>query len=98
MKSPKVRCAAVLCVLAAAAVVACLAGGSVYGQKGAGVGSKTPKGVKASAGETLPGFDLASIDRGANACADFNQFANGGWMAHNEIPAGLKVHSLGVIQ
>src|SRR5205085_7903771 len=85
MKSPKVRCAAVLCVLAAAAVVACLAGGSVYGQKGAG-GSKTPKGVRASAAESLPGFDLASIDHAANACTDFNQFANGGWMAHNEIP------------
>jgi putative endopeptidase len=85
MKSPKVRCAAVLCVLAAAALVACLVGGPVYGQKGAGA-SKTPRGVRASASESLPGFDLASLDRAANACADFNQFANGGWMAHNEIP------------
>jgi putative endopeptidase len=86
MKSPKVRCAAVLCVIAAAALVACLAGGSVYGQKSSG-GSKSPKGVKASAADSLPGFDLANLDREANACADFNQFANGGWAARNEIPA-----------
>jgi len=33
------------------------------------------------------GFDLANLDRTANACTDFNQFANGGWMAHNPIPA-----------
>jgi putative endopeptidase len=37
--------------------------------------------------ETLPGFDLASIDRNASACQDFNQFANGGWIAKNAIPA-----------
>src|SRR4051794_9978502 len=86
MKSPKVRCAAVLCILAAAALVACLAGGPVHGQKSSG-GSKTPKGVKASASDSLPGFDLANLDRAANACTDFNQFANGGWMSHNEIPA-----------
>src|SRR4051812_26384544 len=85
MKSPKVRYAALLCVSAVAALVACLAGGSVYGQKGSG-GSKTPKGVRASAADSLPGFDLASLDRAANACTDFNQFANGGWMSHNEIP------------
>jgi putative endopeptidase len=33
------------------------------------------------------GFDLANLDRTANACTDFNQFANGGWMARNPIPA-----------
>lgn len=33
------------------------------------------------------GFDLANLDRAASACTDFNQFANGGWMAHNPIPA-----------
>src|SRR3954462_11207414 len=86
MKSPKVRCAAALCVIAVAALVACLVGGSVYGQKSSG-GSKSPKGVKASAAGSLPGFDLANLDRAANACADFNQFANGGWTVRNEIPA-----------
>ncbi|MDT5121999.1 MAG: putative endopeptidase [Acidobacteriota bacterium] len=32
------------------------------------------------------GFDTANLDRSANACQDFNQFANGGWIAKNEIP------------
>jgi predicted metalloendopeptidase len=83
MKSPKVRCAVVLCVLAAGLVVACVAGGRVYGQKSSG-GSKALKDAGASG--SLPGFDLANLDRSAGACADFNQFANGGWKARNEIP------------
>src|SRR5215212_6396644 len=85
MKSPKVRCAAALCVLALTAVVACFAGGRVYGQRSSG-GSKALKGAGDSAPGSLPGFDLASLDRSASACADFNQFANGGWNARNAIP------------
>ncbi|HKG14535.1 MAG TPA: M13 family metallopeptidase, partial [Pyrinomonadaceae bacterium] len=83
MKSPKVRCAALLCVAAVLAVAACVAGGRVYGQKASG-GSKALKGAGAS--RSLPGFDLANLDRSASACADFNQFANGGWTARNAIP------------
>ena len=33
------------------------------------------------------GFDLASLDRTCSPCKDFNQFANGNWMAKNPIPA-----------
>jgi putative endopeptidase len=33
------------------------------------------------------GFDVSNLDRSANACQDFNQFANGGWTAKNQIPA-----------
>src|ERR1700720_2396763 len=33
------------------------------------------------------GFDLANLDRSVAPCADFNQFANGGWMKNNPIPA-----------
>jgi putative endopeptidase len=33
------------------------------------------------------GFDFNNLDRTANACQDFNRFANGGWMAKNTIPA-----------
>ena len=32
------------------------------------------------------GYDLANLDRTCAACKDFNQFANGGWMAKNPIP------------
>jgi putative endopeptidase len=41
-----------------------------------------------TAGPTVEhGFDFADLDRTANACVDFNQFANGGWKAKNPIPA-----------
>jgi putative endopeptidase len=42
------------------------------------------------AGETTEhGFDFSDLDRTANACVDFNQFANGGWKAKNPIPAAF---------
>lgn len=41
----------------------------------------------ASQADSLPGFDMASLDRSVAACQDFNRFANGGWMAKNQIPA-----------
>jgi putative endopeptidase len=34
----------------------------------------------------LRGFDVSNLDRNARACQDFNQFANGGWIAKNAIP------------
>ncbi|MDT7541550.1 MAG: putative endopeptidase [Acidobacteriota bacterium] len=34
----------------------------------------------------IHGFDPANLDRSANACTDFNAFANGGWMANNPVP------------
>src|SRR4051812_35320396 len=37
------------------------------------------------------GFDVSNLDRSANACQDFNQFANGGWMSHNAIPGAYSV-------
>ncbi|HEX8499565.1 MAG TPA: M13 family metallopeptidase [Pyrinomonadaceae bacterium] len=80
MKSLRFRCAAVLCAVAAAAVLAASAGTAVRSQNGAGKPAKA---------ESLPGFDLASIDRNAAACQDFNQFANGGWKAANPIPAAF---------
>jgi len=33
------------------------------------------------------GFDLANLDRSISPCDDFYQFANGGWMKNNPIPA-----------
>jgi len=34
-----------------------------------------------------PGLDLAAMDRSANACVDFYQYACGGWMTLNPIPS-----------
>lgn len=33
------------------------------------------------------GFDTKNLDNKCKPCEDFNQFANGGWMANNPIPA-----------
>ena len=33
------------------------------------------------------GLDASALDRTADACGDFYQFACGGWLAHTEIPA-----------
>jgi putative endopeptidase len=33
------------------------------------------------------GFNVANLDRTCAPCADFDKFANGGWMAKNPIPA-----------
>src|ERR1051325_5534547 len=46
---------------------------------------------KSKTGEKKPpavvhGFDVANLDRSANACVDFNAFANGGWMAAHPVP------------
>jgi len=32
------------------------------------------------------GFDVANLDRTANACSDFYRFADGGWMKSHPIP------------
>ena len=42
--------------------------------------------VRAAAGLSS-GIDLANLDRTCKPCADFYQFADGGWIKHNPIPA-----------
>jgi endothelin-converting enzyme/putative endopeptidase len=37
--------------------------------------------------KTSPGFDLTAIDKAANPCVDFYQYACGTWLKNNPIPA-----------
>ena len=37
------------------------------------------------------GLDLSAIDKNASPCVDFYQYANGGWLAANPIPASFSV-------
>jgi putative endopeptidase len=90
MKSLRFRCVAALCALAAAAVLVCTSGRSVLSQKNTAK-SKPEAGARAAATDSLPGFDIANLDRSASACQDFNQFANGGWVAKNPIPPAYSV-------
>jgi len=41
----------------------------------------------------LHGIDLSDIDRNANPCQDFYEFANGAWRAKNPIPASMVMWS-----
>jgi putative endopeptidase len=43
--------------------------------------------TSASQKAEIHGFDTASLDKTCSPCNDFNQFANGGWQAKNQIPA-----------
>ena len=45
-----------------------------------------PAAAQSAYHQTKP-LDPANIDRTANACVDFYQFANGGWLKNNPLPA-----------
>jgi putative endopeptidase len=47
--------------------------------------------VAGSARNSSRGFDTANLDSTCEPCKDFYQFANGGWLAKNEIPAAFSV-------
>ena len=43
--------------------------------------------VRAAVSNAASGIDLSSLDRTCKPCTDFYQFANGGWLKKNPIPA-----------
>lgn len=47
-----------------------------------------PAGAQLTYKQTMP-LDPANIDRSANACTDFYQFANGGWLKNNPLPGAF---------
>ncbi len=47
-----------------------------------------PAGAQNTYKQTVP-IDPKNIDRSANACVDFYQFANGGWVRNNPLPAAF---------
>jgi putative endopeptidase len=49
-------------------------------------GIALPLGAQSGYHQTKP-LDPANIDRSANACVNFYQFANGGWLKSNALPA-----------
>jgi len=59
------------------------AGGcTAFPQEAAGGGSS-----KADAASAAHGFDLANLDRSISPCDNFYEFAVGGWMKNNPVPA-----------
>jgi putative endopeptidase len=46
-------------------------------------------------GQSGHGFDLASLDKNTAACTDFYQYANGGWLSANPIPAAYSSWGVG---
>jgi putative endopeptidase len=44
-------------------------------------------GAQSKVSSVIPPFDVADLDRSTRACADFDRFANGGWLDKNPVPA-----------
>ena len=58
------------------------------------VSAAAPLGAQNANRQTKP-LDPANLDRTANACVDFYQFANGGWIKNNPLPRRVGRHESG---
>ncbi len=52
--------------------------------------ASTPAPVAPSPPSSARGIEVADLDRSADACTDFYQFANGAWRSQNPIPASMQ--------
>ena len=75
-----------------AAVCAALAAFALFPTRAAAQGAPTPLPADTA---PLKVLDPAFIDRTANACTDFMQYANGAWLAHDTIPAAYSSSGVG---
>src|SRR5438876_12178938 len=48
--------------------------------------TKSDKSAPSSEKKTTPGFDINALDKTVDPCANFYQYACGGWRANNPIP------------
>ena len=87
--NPLSRHAFLFALLIAFVVVAFLPHGSAHSTSSLESVTETVKDNPKSS--IVAGFDFSNLDRTANACQDFNQFANGGWIARNPIPPAYSV-------
>src|SRR5262245_26376529 len=49
--------------------------------------AQSPGANKDSAPKQVPSFDISALDKTADPCLDFYQYACGGWNKNNPIPA-----------